>query len=554
MLKISSPDKDSSTVFEPLVYFKGLTDPASVLFVNGDALRVYSTGAFAASVPLQEGLNELHVMHIAGRDTLRKRMVVVYEKPRPPQPTQGFAIDQVRVFPGGALWLMPGDLLQVEMKATPGNEAFFYKDIPLFEADTAGTGVAGIYRGEYTVRSSDTFNNEPILFRLRDRTTGTVVVAESNEQITVLSQPHSLTALTVGHQTPLYYGLGTGRLGGAKMGYLDRSVKLEVTGKMSNMYRVRLAEQVQAYVPENQLSLQKGVHFRPYSLTESWSVYSDSADDFVRIGLNERLPYTATVQHDPTRIVIDIYGAVSNSNWITQKEGLMAIRNVWYEQASKDIFRVYIELKDKQLWGYDVGYHGRQLVIRVKPSPASHSLRRLRVAVDAGHGGSNLGAKGMTGVLEKALNLSMALKLRAALEEAGATVIMTRRDDRLVGNTNRLAMLREADPDILVSIHCNASRNPLVQGTSTYYRHQAYRPLSQYIHSEMLKLDMEDFGNVGGFNFILNAPTEFPSALVEVAFLSNPADEERLLDTGFQEAVAKSIVAGLRRFVREAAE
>src|SRR5690606_42051351 len=108
---------------------------------------------------------------------------------------------------------------------------------------------------------------------------------------------------------------------------------------------------------------------------------------------------------------------------------------------------------------------------------------------------------------------------------------------------------RNSEADLLISIHCNSAANPLVQGVSTYYRHHAYRPLSQYIRKEMRKLGLADFGNVGGFNFILNRPTELPTVLVEVGFLSNPSDEERLLDTAFHEAVAERIVKGVARFL-----
>lgn len=550
-LKVVSPKADSTASDEPVVYLQGMADPAGSLTVNGNAVPIYSTRVFAAALTLQPGANVFDVAHRMGADTLRKRLVVVYTPPAPPRPTAGFAIESIRVFPGKTIWLQPGDRLQLEVKATPGMEASFLHDIPLLEADPMETGVAGIYRGEYVIQRSDSLANSPIRIRLRDPKTGKTITADSKERVTVLNQSHALTAVTVGGRTPLYYGLGTDRLGGARMGQLDSLVRLEVTGRVDDMYRVRLSDQLQAYVPVEELRLQRGVNFRPYSLTGSWSVYADSVADWVSIGLNDRLPYTATVLEHPTRIVIDVYGAVSNSNWITQKDGLRAIRHVWYEQVSSDVFRVYIELTHRQLWGYDLRYRGRQLVIRIKPQPESLDLARLRVAVDAGHGGSNSGAAGMTGVLEKTLTLSMALRLQAALERAGANVIMTRDRDCSVSNAARLSRLREQDPDMLISIHCNASRNPMVQGTSTYYRHQAYRSLSQHILTEMRQLGLADFGNVGGFNFVLNSPTEFPSVLVEVAFLSNPADEERLLDPAFHVDVAERIVAGVRRFLED---
>ncbi|MGV3761982.1 N-acetylmuramoyl-L-alanine amidase [Parapedobacter sp.] len=551
-LEITSPATDHAIVTDTPAYFRGVADPAGALFINGIEVPVYGTGVFAAPLPLQEGTNELLVWHVLGTDTLRRSIMVVYEKPAPPKPTTGFAIEYARILPGGDLWLRPGDLLQVEMKATPGMEATFYNGIPLFEADTAETGVPGIYRGEYVIRPSDDVADAPVSFSLRDKTTRKTMAVKSDQRLTVLNQSHVLTGLTTS-EAPLYYGLGSDRLGGAKMGYLDSLVKLEVTGRMSEMYRVRLSGQAQAYIPVNNVRLQHGAHFRPYSLTGSWSVTSDSTYDFVRIGLDERLPYTHVVRQHPTCIVVDIYGAVSNSNWITQKEGLVAIEDVWYEQVSKDVFRVFIELKKEQLWGYQVGYEGNRLVVRVKPQPDTLDLRGLTVAVDAGHGGSNRGAAGMTGVVEKTLNLAMALKLKAALEAAGSNVIMTRTRDQSVRNSYRLQRFRQSDADLLISIHCNSSRNPMVQGVSTYYRHQAYRPLSQHILGEMRKLGLADFGNVGGFNFTLNAPTELPNVLVEVGFLSNPADEERLLDDAFHEEVAEHIVEGVRGFLKETA-
>ncbi len=549
-LKLVSPASDSTMANESTVYFRGTTDPNSKLVLNGSEVTVYNTGVFAAAMGLCPGRNAFEVLHVSGLDTVRKSLIVQYEPPVPPQPTVGFAIEYARVLPQGELWLQPGEQLQVELKATPGMQATFFRDIPMHEIDAADAGVAGIYRGEYTVQPTDVLNGGTISFTLRDPVANNQRTLQSDERVTFLTQHHTLTGLTTAAEVPLFYGLGTDRLGGARMGHLAGGVKLEIIGKRQDMYRVRLSSQTQAYVPASQVRLQQGVHFRPYSLTGSWSVYTDGKHDYVAIGLDERLPYTSIQQQDPTRIVLDIHGAVSNSNWITQKDSLRAIKNVWYEQVADDVFRVYIEPRAQQLWGYSIGYEGNRLIVRVKPQPSELALRKLTIAVDAGHGGSNSGAAGMTGVLEKGLNLSMALKLREALRKAGANVIMTRENDRSFGNAARLRWLKQQDPDILISIHCNSARNPLVQGASTYYRHHAFRPVSQHIYTAMRnKLGLADFGNVGGFNFTLNSPTEFPSVLVEVAFMSNPADEERLLDKRFHDDVALSIVEGLSNFL-----
>lgn len=553
-LKLLSPRSDSSVVENRITYLRGLGDPSASLWLDDEEVTIYKTGAFAAAISLEEGRNESVLTYVKEGDTLRRHLIFERQVPAPVQPTEGFAISYANVLPGGDLWVRPGDALQVEMKATPGLRATFMDGTPLQEVDTAIAGVAGIYRGEYFVKESDTLDDSPIRFQLHDDASGRTISTFSREKVRVLSQPHALIGTTTGRNIQLSYGLGTDRLGGAKMGFLDQGVKLEINGLVGDMYRVRLSSIRQAYIPVGNLQILPGVHFRPSSLVGSWSVSPDEGHDVVRLRLDERLPYTSVMRNHERLIVVDIYGAVSNTNWITQKQNLQAIQNVWYEQVEKDMFRVFIELKNDVFWGYGVGYEGSQLVIRVKPQPEKLALEGLTVAVDAGHGGSNRGAVSMTGVLEKDLNLEMALKLRRALLREGARVVMTRESDRSVNNAFRVQWAREQNPDILISIHCNASANPMAQGASTFYKHHALRGPSQYIYEEMLTLGLADYGNVGGFNFMLNAPTEFPTVLVETAFMSNPADEEKLVDPEFHTELAESIVRGLKKYLKAVKE
>jgi N-acetylmuramoyl-L-alanine amidase len=64
----------------------------------------------------------------------------------------------------------------------------------------------------------------------------------------------------------------------------------------------------------------------------------------------------------------------------------------------------------------------------------------------------------------------------------------------------------------------------------------------------MLDLGLKEFGNVGAFNFALSGPTEYPNCLVEVAFLSNPEDERKIMDPAFRRNVARKIMEGVKDF------
>jgi N-acetylmuramoyl-L-alanine amidase len=115
----------------------------------------------------------------------------------------------------------------------------------------------------------------------------------------------------------------------------------------------------------------------------------------------------------------------------------------------------------------------------------------------------------------------------------------------------RIAMLKTYDPHLLVSIHLNSANSDTVQGTSTYYRYIGFRPLSMAIFDRMLTLGLKEFGNVGSFNFALSGPTDYPNALVEVAFLSNPEDEKKILKAAFRKAVAQKIYLGITDWLKE---
>ncbi|HYC27221.1 MAG TPA: N-acetylmuramoyl-L-alanine amidase, partial [Chitinophagaceae bacterium] len=249
---------------------------------------------------------------------------------------------------------------------------------------------------------------------------------------------------------------------------------------------------------------------------------------------------------------IDIFGATSNTNWITQLKTVKEIRNVWYEQPEDDMFRVIIELKHEQHWGYFIYYNQNSLQVRVKRQPASLKPKRLLVAIDAGHGGSNSGAKGITSnILEKDYTLKMALQLEKYLKRKGIDVYMTRREDVDLGMIDRTLLLRQQDPDLLISLHLNSSGNQSAKGVSTYYRYIGFRPVTQTILDRMLELDLNNFGNIGAFNFALSGPTEYPNCLVEVAFLSNADDEKKILDEEFHREVAKKIYLGIRDWLRQ---
>jgi len=355
----------------------------------------------------------------------------------------------------------------------------------------------------------------------------------------------------------LNIGLGRDRLGVARYGNLEQGVRLNIDGRKGSNYRVRLSEHLSAWIPARFVELLEHESTPVSSLTSNIRISGRSDSDLISVSLSEKLPYISTQEINPNKIIVEVFGATSNTNWKIKHKTSEGIKNVNWLQVEDDRFRLEIELNHSQNWGYSVGYgSGSQLRIEVnRPPVISDALNPLSgrvISVDAGHGGDNLGALGSAGTMEKTVNLQVANRLKELLEQEGATVILPRSDDTYVYMNDRRVLTLEENADILVSIHANSlgyGSDPLrIRGTGSFYKHIAFKPLAEIMYDKMLELGLDDYGLVGSFNFSLNAPTEFPNVLVEIGFLSNPEEEMLIIDPEFQQRVAEQIAEGLKNF------
>ena len=352
----------------------------------------------------------------------------------------------------------------------------------------------------------------------------------------------------------LQYGTGTDRLGGSKMGYLDPGIVLKVTGEYANLYKVQLSANRYAYIQKEDVELSA----KSGRCVNTNNIGMSNQEDFdrIRLSLPVRLPYASRTELDPTTIVVEVFGAMNNSNWVTQYNEFGMVDYVDLQQVDSDVLQLVIKLKDKYAWGYRIDYEGTNLIVDVRHAPAGlPSVKGLKIGLDAGHGGSAPGAISPTGINEKDVNLNIVFELKKILEKKGATVVLSRPDDRDISMTERKKIFRDADIDLMFSVHNNAGGSPLVpMGTSTYYKHIVNRELAATVLKHMMELNVPCFGLTGNFNFSLNAPTEYPNALVECLFMSSLPDEEMLADPATAKLIAEKITAGLEEYLQKVAD
>jgi len=350
----------------------------------------------------------------------------------------------------------------------------------------------------------------------------------------------------------LNYGAGQDRLGGAKINFIAEGIRMELMDSVGNLYKVKLSENYYAFIPKDYVDKTYPGTKPPFSLSGSWSVSNIGKADRVTVSLEQRQPYIIKQERNPNRIVVDIFGTACNSNWITQYLNLESIDYVDYQQVQPDVFRVIIYLKNRYSWGYSIDYTGNSLNIVVKHSPKP-TIKGLVIGVDAGHGGPASGAVSTAGYKEKEQNLAMAYMLKEELEKRGARVVLSRADDSDVTMPMRQITFKNENIDLLISIHCNAGGNPLVNGgTSTYYKHIEYRDLAETILKRLVAMDdVKNFGLIGNFNFSLNSSTNYPSVLVETLFMSSLPDEEKIVDAKFQKEMMKNVAKGLNDYLKK---
>jgi len=231
----------------------------------------------------------------------------------------------------------------------------------------------------------------------------------------------------------------------------------------------------------------------------------------------------------------------------------------------------------------------------ISPRP-TRSERTLIVAIDAGHGGEDPGAKGRRGTYEKNVTLAIARRLKEVIDrEPNMRGVLTRDGDYFIPLQGRVQKARRLNADLFVSVHADSFIRPDARGSSVFalsehgatsvaarwlakkeneadliggvnldvadpYLKQTLLDLSQTATiNDSLKLARAVLDNLGRINTlhkgtveqagfaVLKSP-DIPSILVETAFISNPAEEQKLTDEGYQQKLAEAIFSGIKNY------
>lgn len=240
--------------------------------------------------------------------------------------------------------------------------------------------------------------------------------------------------------------------------------------------------------------------------------------------------------------------------------------------------------------------------VAMSPEPSKTASKRdVIVAIDAGHGGNDPGAHGANGTEEKIITLAIARKLANLIDQQpGMKAFMVRKGDYYVDLRKRIQIARAAKADLFVSIHADAFQDATVKGASVYtlsnkgasseasrwledsenasdlvggvslndkdnvlasvlldLSQTASQDASVNVANKVLKnfqrIGELHYGSVQKANFMVLKSPDIPSILIETAFISNPTEEFKLLNSAHQSKMALAIFNGVRSYFDAAA-
>ncbi len=276
-------------------------------------------------------------------------------------------------------------------------------------------------------------------------------------------------------------------------------------------------------------------------------------------------PYcTAISTYEPTEIIFDIANAQNQINPRATDIADRIVRSVSVEPSRRNPGAQRVIVKLHQPIGHSLQAADDGVTVIL----GEFDLSEVRVVVDAGHGGPDSGAIGRGGLQERVVNLDIARRAYQRLLGMGINACMTRTDEASCrpwtpGNREeqRAELMSRCDiangmsADLFVSIHCNSTEgNPYERrGAETYYRKDDSLEFARAMQREVVAATgMPDGGVIRHpKSIIVIQYTEMPAVLVEVGYLSHPADEALLATDEFRERAAEGIANGVRRYIEE---
>lgn len=273
--------------------------------------------------------------------------------------------------------------------------------------------------------------------------------------------------------------------------------------------------------------------------------------DQVHLDISGFTDYEVSYLPSPHRLIVDLKDTVVNLEELdlsTTANDLISGMRVSQYSLNPDVVRVVFDLNNSPVYQVKTPSSSDRITLEFLRGDLAGKI----VVIDPGHGGFDPGAVGVRGTYEKDVVLEIALKVYDLLLQAGARPLLTRDSDTFISLHGRAEYANRVGADVFISIHANDAKIAgIPSGTETYIARQtssATDLLASFVHRGLITATNLPDRGIKRSNLSVLTPLRMPGVLLEVAFISNPAEEELLNDHAFQKRVAEAIVEGLGNY------
>ncbi len=316
-----------------------------------------------------------------------------------------------------------------------------------------------------------------------------------------------------------------------RLQHFNKGIEFEAIGEERGFYKVKLSRDDFGFISKDCASEINKKNLANANI-KALEHKTEHNNKYIKISLDKQVPYALSESEHGLDIVV-------------------------YNTDNQ--FQKYEDFIEGKPFGYTSYYNdNNELIISMKKFPITdkkNPLKNIRITIDPGHGGNELGATGCLGTQEKDLNLEIAKILKNKLTKLGAIVNMTRENDTFVELNERVELTNNFNSDIFISIHNNSipdsAADKDVTGTELYYFYPQSRELAKILAESISQRTGFKNGKARGQSFAVIRNTHCIAILAEIGYLINPEDNYKLINKDFQNKITDGIIDGLEKYLRQ---
>lgn len=562
--KISRPENNYNSTSSTITVV-GESNPSSPLTVNGKKVSRTKNGYFSYYDTISTGINVFTLEQNGKKNTHNINYKNTRSAGTTAQTLPGLTVTDI--IPSTEAWITEGDTLSVSCVAPAGSKVVAKIGGMRFELQPTLNRInpvkyaKEIYMGEITPSS---FVSDGGIVDL-----GTLVITATLDGKTV-TQTGALVrqigkgSLVYAEVINDYSHLKTSTTSSFYDDYTPASKGMRdyVTGFSGNFYKLKFGGYISAdnvkIIDGIQLNQNKVLSVKVYVNGEDTQNNKNNFTDVV-FECVENAPVNAVASNG--KITVTFYNTDSDimPRPEVSKNPLISSVTAFTDKYGNPVYEIILK-NELNVYGYNVVYENGNIIIRMNnPQTLSDNpdlpLDGKTIVVDAGHGGTDPGALGISSVNESMLNLEISLHLQSELEKLGATVLMTRTENtQTVSLEERMEFLNNSNPDLAISVHHNSiassSNAQKIRGYLGLYSTESGKMLAKTISSVVCN-KLNRYERPYEYQKLAVARNHrFPSTLCEMSFISNVEEYQWSVTPGNTLRSAQAIAEGVIEYYK----